>query len=138
MILLPSNLLSVTIERYWVQKGWEHAETRHNIYKRKDGRWEARYIKGIKADGKKLYGSVYGKTYAEAKDKQAKFIIERSSPKQSEKITLSELTHEWLGSIENSVKKTTYQKYRSIIKNYRNFIIIVGVDGHAAVFKFAG
>ena len=90
----------------------------NNIYKRKDGRWEARYVKGVKADGKKLYGSVYGKTYSEAKDKQAKFIMEHSLPKQSEKITLSELTHEWLGSIESSVKRTTYQKYRSIIKNH--------------------
>ena len=90
----------------------------NNIYKRKDGRWEARYVKGIQADGKKLYGSVYGKTYSEAKDKQAKIIFEHSSLKSSEKTTLSELTHEWLGSIENSVKRSTYQKYHSIIKNH--------------------
>ena len=90
----------------------------NNIYKRKDGRWEARYVKGIKADGKKIYGSVYGKTYAEAKDKQAKFIIEHSSLEISGKITLSELTHEWICSIENSVKRTTYQKYYSIVKNH--------------------
>ena len=32
-----------------------------NIYKRKDGRWEGRYIKGRKPNGKALYGSVYGK-----------------------------------------------------------------------------
>ena len=38
-----------------------------NIYKRKDGRWEARYVKEIKPDGKKIYGSVYGKSYNEAK-----------------------------------------------------------------------
>ena len=90
----------------------------NNIYKRKDGRWEARYVKGIKADGKKQYGSVYGKTYAEAKDKQAKFIMDYSSSKTSGKITLSDLSHEWLGNIVNSVKRTTYQKYRSIIKNH--------------------
>lgn len=30
-----------------------------NIYKRKDGRWEARFVKEITVDGKKKYGSVY-------------------------------------------------------------------------------
>ena len=34
-----------------------------NIYKRKDGRWEGRYIKGYLADGKAKYAYVYGKTY---------------------------------------------------------------------------
>lgn len=34
-----------------------------NIYKRKDGRWEARYIKEITVDGKKKYGSVYADSY---------------------------------------------------------------------------
>lgn len=37
-----------------------------NIYKRKDGRWEARFLKSINADGKRIYGSVYGKTFDEA------------------------------------------------------------------------
>lgn len=41
-----------------------------NIFKRKDGRWEARYVKEISADGSKKYGSVYGKSFSEAKEKQ--------------------------------------------------------------------
>lgn len=40
-----------------------------SIYKRKDGRWEARYVKEIGVDGKKRYGSVYGKTYIAFKRK---------------------------------------------------------------------
>ena len=40
-----------------------------NIRKRKDGRWEGRYKKGIKENGKILYGSVYGKSYREVKEK---------------------------------------------------------------------
>ena len=37
-----------------------------NIYKRKDGRWEGRYVKG--RDGKKAtYGYVYSKSYSEVK-----------------------------------------------------------------------
>lgn len=39
-----------------------------NNYKRKDGRWEGRYIKGH-TDSKTLYGYIYGKTYKEVKEK---------------------------------------------------------------------
>lgn len=34
-----------------------------NIYKRKDGRWEGRYIKSRTVTGKIVYGYVYAKTY---------------------------------------------------------------------------
>ena len=71
----------------------------NNIYKRKDGRWEARYVKCISADGKKLYGSVYGKTYAEAKEKQALFIQNHLSTHKLTTVTLSGLMHEWLNHI---------------------------------------
>ena len=37
-----------------------------NIFKRKDGRWEARYIKGYELSGKIKYGFCYGKTCAMA------------------------------------------------------------------------
>ena len=40
-----------------------------NIYKRKDGRWEWRYIKSYGANGHAMYCSVYAKTYAEVKQK---------------------------------------------------------------------
>ena len=39
-----------------------------NIYRRKDGRWEGRYPKK-KENGKRRYGCVYGKSYAETKQK---------------------------------------------------------------------
>ena len=34
-----------------------------NIYKRKDGRWEGRYIRGRTPAGKAEYGYVYAKSY---------------------------------------------------------------------------
>ena len=40
-----------------------------NIFKRRDGRWEARYVKGRRPDGKLHYGYCYGKSYKEAKEK---------------------------------------------------------------------
>lgn len=51
-----------------------------NIYKRNDGRWEARYVKEILPDGSKQYDSVYASTYKEAKAKQQYCIIH---PKKS-------------------------------------------------------
>ena len=40
-----------------------------NIRKRKDGRWEGRYLVYSEEKGKKLYRSVYGRTYEAAKEK---------------------------------------------------------------------
>ena len=40
-----------------------------NIYKRKDGRWEGRYIRFRNVGGKPEYGYIYGKSYAEVKQK---------------------------------------------------------------------
>ena len=38
-----------------------------NIHKRKDGRWEGRYIKARTPEGKIQWGYVYGTVYAEVK-----------------------------------------------------------------------
>ena len=46
-----------------------------NIYKRKDGRWEGRYIKARSQSGKAVYGYVYAPTYKEAKRKRSQAII---------------------------------------------------------------
>lgn len=51
-----------------------------NIRKRKDGRWEGRYKKGRAADGSIIYGSVYGKTYKEVKEKMASIQQRRLLP----------------------------------------------------------
>ena len=40
-----------------------------NIRKRKDGRWEGRYIKGRKPDRTAIWGYIYGHTYTEVKKK---------------------------------------------------------------------
>ena len=47
-----------------------------NIFKRKDGRWEARYIKAYDRSGRIRYGFCYGKSYKEAKDKVGKIKAE--------------------------------------------------------------
>lgn len=46
-----------------------------NIYKRKDGRWEGRYIKARSKTGKAVYGYVYAPTYKEAKESAVKLLL---------------------------------------------------------------
>ena len=46
-----------------------------NIYKRKDGRWEGRYIKGYDSNNKAIYGYVYAKSYREVKNKMIYYQI---------------------------------------------------------------
>lgn len=90
-----------------------------NIYKRKDGRWEARYVKSVNPDGTKKYASVYGHSYREAKEKQL-LCIKGNSPisRADYNMPLEELMWRWLESIANSIKKTTYNKYRSMITTH--------------------
>lgn len=45
------------------------ARTGENIYKRKDGRWEARYIASYDEFGKAKYKYLYSRTYKEVKEK---------------------------------------------------------------------
>ena len=54
----------------------ERAENtkRENIYLRKDGRWEARYIKERSPEGRAVYGSVYGRTREAAFQKRMEVV----------------------------------------------------------------
>ena len=89
-----------------------------NIYKRKDGRWEARYVKEITADGKKKYGSVYASSYKEVKAKQQLCILQPTENHNPIRITVTELIAEWLSSMKNHVKSCTYQKYECVCRNH--------------------
>ena len=40
-----------------------------NIYKRKDGRWEGRFVDSYDQFGKPKYHSIYARSYTEVKDK---------------------------------------------------------------------
>ena len=72
-----------------------------NIYKRKDGRWEGRYVVAKKPSGKIIYKSVYGHSYLEAKQKLSKAKYEhhhniRRIIVHSNTLTISAASHEWL------------------------------------------
>lgn len=91
-----------------------------NIYKRKDGRWEGRYIKSYSETGKAQYRYLYAKTYSAVKEK---LLLART--KHSEKHTLNgdnmifvELVKKWLSYIEIKVKKSTYSKYVNTLERH--------------------
>ncbi len=70
-----------------------------NIIKRKDGRWEARYIKGYELSGKIKYGFCYGKTYKEAKEIvtkcKAALVSGQPLPKSNSKHRFTFYCDEW-------------------------------------------
>ena len=90
-----------------------------NIFKRKDGRWEARYVKQRDINGKVLkYGYVYGKSYIDVKRKK-EIAIENSKNEilimnKDNSSFFSVSIINWLNS-KNIIKDTTYYNYYSII-----------------------
>ena len=93
-----------------------------NIFKRKDGRWEARYIKGRELSGKIKYGFCYGKTYKEAKEKAEKrkgaLINGKPEVLPRSRHMFSFYCSEWLSAEKIKVKESTYIKYTTIIERH--------------------
>ncbi len=107
-----------------------------NIRKRKDGRWEGRYLIYSEAKQKKISRSVYGKTYTEAKEKLLKAKVEVLIPAKepftpSIKMSVADTSQnstgymrfdtvaaEWLDDIRINKKHSTYIKYKTIYQKY--------------------
>ncbi len=87
-----------------------------NIYKRKDGRWEARYIKERSPNGKAIYGYVYAKSYYEVKNKVASIVDVPNG--NNEQILFSEIANNWLDVVKQHHKESTYNKYRNLLHTY--------------------
>lgn len=93
-----------------------------NIFKRQDGRWEARYIKGHDLSGKSVYGFCYGKTYKEAKDKVTKaklsLVDHTAAPPNRDRRRFSFFCDEWLAMQHGTVRESTYVKYHTILEKH--------------------
>ncbi len=90
-----------------------------NIRKRKDGRWEARYQVFDADRGRKVYRSIYGSSYAAAKEKRAAAMGRAAAPGPSAPcapVPFSQAAEEWLREIADRRKPSTYMKYRNIYR----------------------
>ncbi len=92
-----------------------------NIYKRKDGRWEGRYSVECDENGNKVYRSVYGKSYAEVKERLAVCKIIPQTAMVSSAMTLNQWFDEWEKSY-NQIKQSTKTTYNSYYKRIKNSI----------------
>ncbi len=98
------------------------ARTGENIYKRKDGRWEARYIASYDGNGKAKYKYLYARTYTEVKAKLLKAQnytnLTNEAEKSKDKEKYEYWLDEWLRTKRLSVKESTFIRYRNTIENH--------------------
>lgn len=100
-----------------------------NIFHRQDGRWEARFIWSYSSDGKAKYRYLYGKTYAEAKEKRNALLAELAKPASQpvvetaplgvgNSVQFEDVLDEWLQSTRNSVKESSFVNYSYLVEHY--------------------
>ena len=94
-----------------------------NIYRRKDGRYEGRYVIGKTAEGKTRFGYVYGYQYMEVRNRLAehKAVLVRplTEPPARCRITLREWMMHWMeNEMLGSVKASSYQTYLTQINKH--------------------
>ena len=100
------NNLQLVSAKYDDFNEGESVMSEKGIYKRKDGRWEARLSLGKNKLGKRLNRSFYGKTADEAAKKMLSFKRTLFSDNITE-MTVRELCYEWLGVVQSRIKPST-------------------------------
>lgn len=92
-----------------------------NIYQRKDGRYEGRYKKGRKSDGKIQYGYVYGRTKAEVRLKlyplKEKYLYIQENYGDT-LLTIGEWGRLWLKDVKENVTPATFENYNSRLNKH--------------------
>ena len=89
-----------------------------NIRKRKDGRWEARYMKEDCVGAAKKYGSVYGRTYQEAKERRDKIIKEGPIRHPTHTPLFSDVLSAWQDANRVRLKDTSVSRYQNLIDTH--------------------
>ena len=95
-----------------------------NIYKRKDGRWEARIIKGHNEQGKTLYTYFYGNSYKEVKDKiylslsSVNYESTAAVGASDDAPYFGAVLDSWLNHKKVRLKESSYVKYFNLINNH--------------------
>lgn len=111
------------------QKKFEYMPRKgENIYKRKDKRWEGRYIKCRNENSRAVYGYVYGKSSLEVKSKLKDRKQTASVPKADKNVIFRDYALECLDIKKNNVKQSSYARYNTTLQKH-----ILPVFGSKAV-----
>lgn len=92
-----------------------------NIYKRKDGRWEARYIISHDENGHAKYKSVYAKSYTEVKKKRQDALLKLSEmdyENQPKAGTVRSVANAWIKDCTHKWKESTKCRYQEKLDIY--------------------
>ncbi|MBQ8658073.1 MAG: site-specific integrase [Clostridia bacterium] len=91
-----------------------------NITKRKDGRWEARVLKGYRQDGRAIYKSLYASSYSQVKAKKTEYlsVFNFSELKNNENGIFDTVLSLFLQYKKYQVKESTYACYSNIIEKH--------------------
>lgn len=91
-----------------------------NIYHRKDGRWEGRFVKG-RVGMRTIFGYVFGKSYRETKGKLAvarqKWNVYADEAKKRQG-TLRVISTQWMKEFTPLLKASTLAKYGDYLRCY--------------------
>ncbi len=119
------------------------AKRGENIYKRKDSRWEARFVKERAENGKIKYGYCYAKTYKEAKQKlfaAKKELLTQKKSEEKKARLFSNFILDWIeihsiGNTESTTSKYRYIADRHLLPFFEN--IEIDSISSQLVFKFS-
>lgn len=91
-----------------------------NIYKRKDGRWEGRYIRSYDTQNKEKYSYIYGKTYSEVKQKMLdeRCTLKKVGVTNRSSLTYGEWLDSWLHLSQLNTKESTHARYAHLINTH--------------------
>lgn len=94
-----------------------------NIYKRRDGRYEGRYVIGRKPDGKTRFGYIFGHSYAEVRarltQKKAELLAHAAPQPGRRHGTVAQWMNDWMeNELLGSVKESSYQTYRNQLRKH--------------------
>lgn len=104
-----------------------------NIRKRKDGRWEGRYVAGHDVNGKEIRKNVLGKTQAEVKDKLRKAIEEAKylDVAKADEYTVERWVKTWFEIYSKpNLRESTQERYLNHIEYH-----IIPEIGHIKLRK---
>lgn len=107
------------------QEEYEMPRRGENIYKRGDGRWEGRYIRGRTPEGRAQYGYVYAATYSVCREKRRQRL--RELPREitpSNNMTLPEAVELFFVEREQKrkLKESTVSRYRYVVRQYSGIV----------------